>query len=122
MNTTDPHYFKWTQWIFLQIYGSWFNPDTNKAEPISTLPYPPELQVKAGTMPDCSLEAKRRIYRDSKRLAYVSEARDTVVAIIAPALKVRTFLRRGRELARALQVHRANRPMQLTTAAKILNS
>ena len=36
INTTDPGYYKWTQWIFLQIYNSWFNPDTNKAEPIST--------------------------------------------------------------------------------------
>jgi leucyl-tRNA synthetase len=36
INTTDPGYFKWTQWIFLQIYNSWFNPKTNKAEPIST--------------------------------------------------------------------------------------
>jgi leucyl-tRNA synthetase len=36
VNTTDPRYYKWTQWIFLQIYNSWFNPETNKAEPIST--------------------------------------------------------------------------------------
>jgi leucyl-tRNA synthetase len=36
INTTEPRYFKWTQWIFLQIYNSWFNPETNKAEPIST--------------------------------------------------------------------------------------
>jgi leucyl-tRNA synthetase len=36
INTTDPRYYKWTQWIFLQIYNSWFNPTTNKAEPIST--------------------------------------------------------------------------------------
>ena len=36
INTTDPRYFKWTQWIFLQIYNSWFNPKTNKAEPIET--------------------------------------------------------------------------------------
>jgi leucyl-tRNA synthetase len=36
INTTDPRYFKWTQWIFLQIYNSWFNPKTNKAEPTST--------------------------------------------------------------------------------------
>ena len=36
VNTTDPRYYKWTQWIFLQIYNSWFNPATNKAEPIST--------------------------------------------------------------------------------------
>ena len=36
LNTTDPRYFKWTQWIFLQLYNSWFNPKSNKAEPIST--------------------------------------------------------------------------------------
>ena len=35
--TTDPDYFKWTQWIFLKLYNSWFNPDTNKAESIEIL-------------------------------------------------------------------------------------
>src|SRR6266581_701384 len=36
INTTDPKYYKWTQWIFLQIYNSWFNPETNRDEPIKT--------------------------------------------------------------------------------------
>jgi leucyl-tRNA synthetase len=62
--TTDPEYFRWTQWIFLKIYNSWFNPATNKAEPIDTLSYPA----------DCQTEAQQRAFRDSKRLAYVSEA------------------------------------------------
>ena len=53
INTTDPHYYKWTQWIFLQIYNSWFNPASNKAEPISTY---------RGADPD------------SVRLAYVADA------------------------------------------------
>jgi leucyl-tRNA synthetase len=52
ISTTDPAYYKWTQWIFLQIYNSWFNPATNKAEPISTY---------RGADPD------------SVRLAYVAE-------------------------------------------------
>src|SRR5512132_3749386 len=52
INTTDPAYYKWTQWIFLQIYNSWFNPETNRAEPISTY---------RGTDPD------------SVRLAYVAD-------------------------------------------------
>jgi leucyl-tRNA synthetase len=34
LDTTDPRYFKWTQWIFLKLYNSWFNPAANKAEPI----------------------------------------------------------------------------------------
>jgi len=44
IDTTDPTYFKWTQWIFVELYDSWFNPETNRAEPISTLKYPPELE------------------------------------------------------------------------------
>ena len=36
INTTDSRYFKWTQWIFLKLYNSWFNSETNKAESIST--------------------------------------------------------------------------------------
>ena len=45
--TTDPDYFKWTQWIFLKLYNSWFNPETNKAEPIETLKYPAELESQS---------------------------------------------------------------------------
>jgi len=52
INTTDPLYYKWTQWIFLQIYNSWFDPETKRAEPISTY---------RGTDPD------------SVRLAYVAD-------------------------------------------------
>jgi leucyl-tRNA synthetase len=36
INTTDPRYYEWTQWIFLQLYNSWFNPNKNKAEPIKS--------------------------------------------------------------------------------------
>ena len=86
--TTDVEYFKWTQWIFLKLYNSWFNPETNKAEPIETLKYPPELagarlssaatggnvESAAGEDTRAPLENARRAYRDSKRLAYVSEA------------------------------------------------
>ena len=37
VDTTDPAYYKWTQWIFLQIYNSWFDPRPQKARPIATL-------------------------------------------------------------------------------------
>jgi len=62
--TTDVEYFKWTQWIFLKLYNSWFNPETNKAESVETIKFPA----------DCKTEEQKRIFRDSKRLAYVSEA------------------------------------------------
>ena len=64
VNTTDPGYFRWTQWIFLQLYNSWFNPATNKAESIDTLAYPL----------DVTTDEQRRVWRDEHRLAYVSQA------------------------------------------------
>src|SRR3982750_3522443 len=37
VKTSDPKYYKWTQWIFLQIFNSWFNRKTQKAERIENL-------------------------------------------------------------------------------------
>lgn len=66
VDTTDPNYFKWTQWIFLQIYDTWYDAEQKRGRPIAELPIPPEVRGQGD-------DAARR-YQDSKRLAYQIEA------------------------------------------------
>jgi leucyl-tRNA synthetase len=66
VNTTDPGYYKWTQWIFAQIYNTWYDTQQQKGRPIAELPIPPEVQ-------DQGPQAIRE-YQDSKRLAYYANA------------------------------------------------
>ncbi len=66
LSTTDTDYFRWTQWIFLKLFNSWFDADQQRARPIDELHIPPD--VTAGG------EAAVRRYRDEQRLAYQLEA------------------------------------------------
>ncbi|WP_317898582.1 leucine--tRNA ligase [Aurantibacillus circumpalustris] len=37
VRTSDPEYYKWTQWIFIQLFNSWYNKNTDKAEKLESL-------------------------------------------------------------------------------------
>ncbi|MEY2466854.1 MAG: leucyl-tRNA synthetase, partial [Verrucomicrobiota bacterium] len=93
VDTTDPKYFKWTQWIFLKLYNSYFDPEWNKAMPITLLEdvlsdtpkrktewdkngllrERHDLWLKVHKSAQQQSEHRRRII-DNSRLAYVSEA------------------------------------------------
>jgi leucyl-tRNA synthetase len=80
--TTDVAYYRWTQWIFLQIFGAWYDDDADRARPIAEL----VAELDAGArepVSDANPEGvawadldddTRRDVVDSYRLAYLEEA------------------------------------------------
>lgn len=66
VSTTDEDYFRWTQWIFLVLYDTWFDPETQKGRPIAELPVPAEVTAQG-------VKAVGK-YQDQHRLAYQDDA------------------------------------------------
>ena len=62
VKTSDSNYYRWTQWIFLKLYNSFFDSEQNKACDINELKVPKSLD-----------EDKKEKFIDSKRLAYIDE-------------------------------------------------
>ena len=62
VRTSDPSYYKWTQWIFLKLFNSYFDPADQKAKPISELPIPEGLG-----------KSETQDYINQHRLAYQDE-------------------------------------------------
>ncbi len=77
VSTTDVDYYRWTQWIFSQVFNSWLDPQLDKARPISEL----VAEFESGTRPapgrrawsDITANERNQII-DGYRLAYVSDA------------------------------------------------
>jgi leucyl-tRNA synthetase len=74
--TTDESYYRWTQWIFLQIYNSWYDTEAGRARPISEFVAECEAGTRTVDGRDWSAlsAAEQRVAIDDVRLVYVSEA------------------------------------------------
>jgi len=77
--TTDPGYYKWTQWIFLQIFNSWYDDQAGRARPVADLiaefasgEREPVGEANPGSLPwdELSLPQRRQVV-DGYRLAYI---------------------------------------------------
>ncbi|MFC5056726.1 leucine--tRNA ligase [Saccharothrix xinjiangensis] len=76
ISTIDPAYYKWTQWIFLQIFNSWYDPQRGKARPIAELVAEFESgDRETGGEPWADMTGtERQALLGRYRLAYLSEA------------------------------------------------
>jgi len=68
VNTTDPNYFKWTQWIFKRLYNTWFDENSQKGRPIDELPIPAKIKENGDEAVKNFIAKKRLAYYDNAQV------------------------------------------------------
>lgn len=68
INTTDPAYFKWTQWIFIRLYNTWFDQKLGKGRPIEELTIPESVKSEGKAAVTAYINAKRLAYYDNAQV------------------------------------------------------
>jgi leucyl-tRNA synthetase len=75
INTTDTKYFKWTQWIFIQLYNTWFDDKLQKGRPISELKVPEKISQLGHNEIDDYINSKRLAYYDNAQVWWCPSCR-----------------------------------------------
>ena len=75
INTTDPGYFKWTQWIFMHLYDTWFDHELQKGRPVSELEIPVHISEQGNDAISKFTNSQRLAYYDNAQVWWCPSCR-----------------------------------------------
>jgi leucyl-tRNA synthetase len=75
ISTSDTDYYKWTQWIFIKLYNTWFDEKAQKGRPVSELEIPAEVSEKGSKEVSDYINSKRLAYYDNAQVWWCEHCR-----------------------------------------------